>query len=383
MWEAVREGIDDYRTIHLLRQRLAGAEGAAAERARRDLDTVVGSIPWGFQALRSEDRRPAPHPATLRKWRWRLAEHIAALGEATRADEPKRPSPLELPWPEPPKETLQYGDELLPPSGFEKDLTPWLVQPWNGKGSGELDPAERHGGKQSVRIAVPAVSGADAVTVLVWPSWGRGALKLRLDGDRVYEFSAWVKWRDRQTPPSVRVVLPEGAARSTRSGKGDPTPDGWQRIWLRTEMAFPAVPKYLALWVQGPGTVWADDLSLREVLPSPLALSLDQDEFDGLDRTAELAVSVRGPVAPAALRLRVLRGGDVVSEIAAPYESDAMVGAEGSGALLLAPTTLKRCRFILEPARLAPGSYSATVELLDLQDKPIAAESVKFRRIAD
>ncbi|NQT88032.1 hypothetical protein HQ560_14795, partial [bacterium] len=57
-WEAVREGIDDYRTIHLLRQRLAGAKGPAADRARRDLDAIVRSIPWGFQALRAEDRPP-------------------------------------------------------------------------------------------------------------------------------------------------------------------------------------------------------------------------------------------------------------------------------------------------------------------------------------
>ncbi len=42
-------------------------------------------------------------------------------------------------------------------------------------------------------------------------------------------------------------------------------------------MKSPAQPTYLAVWVHGPGTVWVDDLSLRELIPPPLVLSSDEE----------------------------------------------------------------------------------------------------------
>ena len=63
MWEAVREGIKDYRYVSLLARSIAaakaseraGARQAAAE-ADRLLGGLLGQIGWGFQAL--EGHRP-------------------------------------------------------------------------------------------------------------------------------------------------------------------------------------------------------------------------------------------------------------------------------------------------------------------------------------
>ena len=112
MWEAVREGIDDYRYIHLLAQRIAAARvseqvGAkqAAENADRVLHGLLGRIGWGFQALDAADRSPPPHPSTLRKWRWQVAKQILTRQPMVGTDMkeramPDRVSPMELPWAE-------------------------------------------------------------------------------------------------------------------------------------------------------------------------------------------------------------------------------------------------------------------------------------------
>ena len=402
-WEAVREGVDDYRYVHLLRLLIAAATASdrsdrsdasdtkkAATEAERALAQVLGQIGWGFQALATSERTLPPHPSTLRKWRRALASEIARLqglvGRSPAALVVPTASPFDLPWAEPAKEEAKFGPELLPPSGFEKDMKPWRVEAWNGKGKGELDPAEHHGGKQSVRIEVPAGSGNQAVTILVWPSWGGSKVNVALEGGRTYEFSAWVKSKDRSVPPSMRLSLPAGAAKSTRDGQDKPTPDGWQRVWTRAELNFPIAPTYLGVWVQGPGTVWVDDLSLREAIPPPVSLSLDQGEYDGMDGVAKATVTVAGLVRPAQVRFTLSReGGEAVGQLAAPFESQASVApTAGRGeVMLLAPVRLGRCQFVFNPSALAPGRYEAKVELLDGQGAAFAAKSATLTRCPD
>ncbi len=70
MWEAVREGIDDYRSVHLLWQMIAAAKAAnkpSAIEAEQTLNQLFHNVGWGFQAMQSSDRTPPPHPSTLRK----------------------------------------------------------------------------------------------------------------------------------------------------------------------------------------------------------------------------------------------------------------------------------------------------------------------------
>lgn len=396
-WEAVREGTDDYRYVHLLRQKLAAARPAAAPAARRAaaeaeqaLIGILGQIGWGFQAISAGERTPPPHPSTLRKWRRAIAQHIVKVSSTLGADasaEPRAISPLDLPWASPEPEETRYGQELLPPSGFEAEMKPWRVEAWNGKGNGKLDGHERHAGKQSVRIEVPQGTGSQAVTVVVWPSWGGGGLKLRLKGACIYEFSAWVKCKGRSVPPSARIALPAGAARFTREGKDKPDPNGWQRVWIRCQMAFPAVPKYLAIWVQGEGTAWADDLSLREVIPPALELSLDQAEYDGADRVGIATASVAEGVAPAQVRFTLARGGgEAVARLVAPFRAQARLLSAPQGkageAMLVVPTTLRRSLFVFDPAGLEPGRYEVKTELLDARGAVIAARSASLSRHA-
>jgi len=416
-WESVREGVDDYRYLTELWHRIAAAKAsdapalkkAAGEAAEAAAD-ILKQIGWTFQAVANSERTPPPHPSTLRRWRRAIASEIQKLPVIVGGDVVLGipVSPFDFPYAEPAKEAEKFGPELLPPSGFEKDMKPWHADAWNGKGKGELDTAEHRSGKQSVRIDNPAASGNQAVTILVWATWAGGGLKVNLEGDRTYEFAAWAKWKDRSTPPSMRISLPDRAARS-REGADKPDAAGWSRVWARAEMNFPAAATYLGAWVQGPGTVWIDDLSLREVIPPPLGLALDQSEYDGQDRVGIATVTVPKRATPAQIRFTLSRvrataglpsrvpagtvgqadrgTEEVVGQLAAPFETQTVIGEParaGQGEILvLSPVRLNRCEFVFNPASLAPGRYEAKVELLDSRGAAFASKAATLQRVAN
>lgn len=400
MWEAVREGIDDYRYIHRLSQMVAAARASsqpgartAADDAAKTLAGLLGRIGWHFQALDSAERTPPPPAAALRKWRWKVAQQVIHLQQILGDDVRLPPavarvSPLDHAWSAPEPEEVTFGDEQLPNGGFESALKPWRIEAWKGPGKGELDSNERRGGKQSVRIEIPGGSGSDVVTVLVWPKWGDGGLNLVLDRDGTYEFSAWVKLSGRRTPPMLRIALPDGTMRRSRSGRDTATADGWQRIWLRVEMESRGEPNYVAVWVQGPGTVWVDDLSLREVSGPPLSISLDQAEYDNMDKAAVATIAVAHRITPAGVRFVLTSIQDeTVAKLTAPFEADARLastpfGRKGS-LTVVAPVDLRTCRFVFDPSLLEPGRYEATVELLDRQGNRLATKTITLQRSDD
>jgi len=394
-WEAVREGIDDYRYAALLWRLAAAAEAspdaaakAAGKAARTELTQILATIGWGFQALRGADRTPPPHPATLRKWRARVARRIVDLGKALGDAAPKAgqapaPTAFAFPWPKATAARLRTGSELLPPSGFEDEMAPWRVEAWKGKGKGTFDEAAAHDGKRSLRVDNATADGNQSVTVVVWPSWGKDKINLSLERDRIYEFSAWVRWSGRSTPPDIRIALPPGAATSTRSGRDAPAADGWHRIWTRAEMAFPATPKYLALWVQGPGTVWVDGLSLRQVIPQSVVLRLDQSAYDGLDRVGIATIEVAKTVAPAAVRFTLTSGDRTAARLEAPFDAHTRTRPSEGGLALVAPVSLRSCQFVFCPRELPAGRIVAKVELLDPRGTAFASHSALFERLAD
>jgi len=375
MWEAAREGVDDYCYAELLCR-------TPDTSAKQALGEIMAEIPWTYQAVAYGDRTPPPHPSTLRKWRQRVAEQVLALKPAAAAAGATTRSPFDFPWAAPAADTVTYGPDQFPTATFETEMKPWRIETWKGQGSGELDPTAAHAGQQSVKVTVPPESGNEAVTVLVWPTWGGGGLKLTLEGDRFYEMSAWVKSPDRGTPPDLRITLPPGAERSSLTTKGELTPDGWQEIRKRVEVAFPAQPTYLAVWVQGPGTVWIDDLSLREVIPPPVRVDLDQPEYDDLDRIGVATVTVSKRATPAAARITLTPdGGAPVAELSVPFQAQAPVGAaEGNSLALLAPADLHECRVIFDPSALKPGPYRLTVALLDAGGAVLAEKAAPFHR---
>jgi len=399
MWEAVREGIDDYRYVSLLWRMIAAAKASggaarkAAEGGEQALRRILGEIGWRFQALDGSDRTPPPHPSTLRKWRREVVRQILKLrplvADAAVARAPARPaSPFDLPWAEPDTEKPAYGPELLGVRHFKPPSTPWLVQAWKGKGAGRPDEKVRRGDRASMRIQAPAGSAGDSVTVLVWPSWGDKKLKLPLAGGRTYEFSTYAKWKDRSAPPTARIALPSGAAATTRNGKDAPDAAGWQRTWTRVETNVQVVPKYLALWVQGPGTVWAAEPSLREVIPPPMRLALDQRAYDAADAVGIASVTVSRGVTPARVRFTLREpGGRTVARRTAPFRAEVPVASPGApgrrGITFLTQVVLRRCRIVFGPSALPPGGYEVKVELLDAQGETIAGETATFQRLAE
>lgn len=276
-WEAVRAGIDDSKYIELLRGLVAAATSSAIPGAREavapaqdTLNRIWSQIGWDFQPMKSDQKGPAPRPSTMRQWRSEITERILALQkcgiEPSSGERLPRLSALDLPWAQPPVEEGNFGPELLTNSTLEASLSPWRVEAWKGSGKGELDRVQRHNGSRAVRLQVPVSDGNSAVTVLVWPRYGDNQIDLALAADRTYEFSVWTKWEGRSLPPEVRLNIAPSAVAATSSGQIPPDSQGWCRLWTRAKLKTGARPEYLAVWVQGPGTVWLDDLSLREVL---------------------------------------------------------------------------------------------------------------------
>ena len=149
------------------------------------------------------------------------------------------------------------------------------------------------------------------------------------------------------------------------------------------ELGFPAQPRYIAAWVQGPGTVWLDDLSLREAVPPALSLSLDQPEYDSLDRVGVATVDTSRLMAPASVRLVLASAsGEAVGTLSVPFRPQDEVAAEPNGLLsLVAPANLNSCRLVLKPANLPAGDYVLTVALLDAQGAALGEASTRFRRL--
>jgi len=386
MFEAVREGIDDYRYADLL-WRSAAASKAGGTDAQGRLTELLSVVDWQYQAIASESRTPPPHPAALRKWRWQVAEMIGELrpgADATPAPAP-RPSPLDLPWAAPAEEKVTFGDELLPASDFEADMGPWHIEAWKEEGAGALDSTEAHSGAQSLRVDIPAQATSEAVTVVVWPTWGGGGLNLSVRPDTVYEFSAYVKLRNRTTLPQLRVNLPQGASVPLPTQPSKPDENGWQRVAIRLRSVAFAQPSYIALWLQSPGTMWVDDLSLREVIPPAVTATLDQSTYDGSDPVGVVRITVAKPVPGMTIRCRVSRpDGEPIAELTAPLSGVAVLGtSEKPMPLVVAGAfTADGLSVLLDPSSMESGRYEVGVEALDADGRSLGATAVSFDRVA-
>ena len=392
MTEAVRAGIDDYRYLALLDGLIAAARKSgsaatrtAADRSVHDLAVIGGQMQWTFQALSYNDRTPPPSPATLRKWHAIVADHILRLRGLLLDTELVPParivhSPFDVPWAQGDTEPPVYGAEMLPASDFERDAGPWRVEAWKGKATGRLDSAEHHGGTRSLRVDVPVESGDAAITVLVWPQWGGGGLNLALEGGKTYEMAAWVKLKDRSTPPELRVNVPSTAVRSTRAAQDPVQPDGWRRIWMRFETIGPSQPNYIAVWLPGIGTLWVDDLSLREVVPPAMGLSLDQAAYDAEDRMGAVTVTIAKRMLPQEVRFTISGGGRSILALTAPFTAG-VAPASAEGITVIVPASLASCRFLFSPRALAPGDYEAKAELMDASGAAMATRVCRFKRV--
>ena len=62
----------------------------------------------------------------------------------------------------------------------------------------------------------------------------------------------------------------------------------------RVTMVQDTKPGYLAVWLQGPGSIWCDDFSLREVELPPFSVQPDRTILDDSDRVIPVMVQQQG-----------------------------------------------------------------------------------------
>jgi hypothetical protein len=304
----VRRGLDDYRYMDLLWRMITAAKKSgdakaieAAKSAEAIAREILGSPDFTYQGL--ENGTPPPSAATLEKWHWRTAAACVELLkvvslEKALATTAERPGPFDLPAVR--EEAMKFGPELIPDGGFENGIGPWKAA---GKGAGSVDASEHHSGKSSFKLEnVKDANGMD-VEVCVW-GWGGEGPTMNLGRGKTYEFSCWVKCVSGK--PSLRFSFPKPEmTRNAAASEGTPDANGWRRLSQRVTMAQDAKPGYLAVWLQGPGSIWCDDFSLREVEVPPFFVESDRTVLDSSDRLVPVALKQAGGNAELAIRVHV------------------------------------------------------------------------------
>jgi hypothetical protein len=299
-WEGIRAGIDDYRYMDLLWRLITVAKGdpkaaEAAKAGEKVAFEVLKNIDLNYQP-RIGAGTPAPVCGTLDIWRWEIASacrqllNYVPLQQAMSAN-PIRPGPLEVPQRQTEPTALDYGPELLPNTGFENGAPPWKMA---GQllSRGGLDQTVAHSGKNSFVIENAQNATGTDVVVCVWGWSGPGPSMSLLTG-KTYEFSGMIKANFAK--PQIRLSVPESCIAHEEEGEDPAEFLGWSRLWRRVTVKQDVKPNYLAIWLQGPGKIWIDDLRFRELLLPPFVLEADQTVFDGSERNLSVRIKQFGP----------------------------------------------------------------------------------------
>jgi hypothetical protein len=191
-------------------------------------------------------------------------------------------------------------------------------------GKGGIDDTQHHGGAKSFKIENPPSATGMDVIVCVW-GWSGPGPNMTCRAGKTYDFSGWVKYTG--MPPQMRCNF-RGAVTSSDEQLEGETENGWQRLYRRVTMTKDAQPSYLAVWLQGPGTVWCDDLSLREVLLPPFYVEPAQTVLDDSDKAVPVRLKQVGGTA--AVNVRVwLPGGKQPLSVSIPPDSQTIVEFAG------------------------------------------------------
>ncbi len=362
-WESLRAGIDDYRYMELLWRLItvAKADRETAEAAKAAEQTaleILKNIDLRYQP-RTGEGTAAPVSATLDKWRWKVASACRELLKSVPLDKalstvPRRPSPLELTEQKPESIALTSGPELLPNTGFETGAVPWKMvgQPVS---KGGLDQTVIRGGTSSFMLEnAPEATGMDVV-VCVW-GWGGPGPGMSLSAGKTYEFSGFIKAGSAK--PQMRLALPEGSVVRENEGEDPAEPSGWRRLWRRVTVSKEVKPSYLAIWLQGPGKIWTDDLSLRELVLPPFVLEAEQTLIDGSDKNLTVRIKQFGA---AEISVRVhLPGVNQAQIVTVPPQGEALVD--------------------FDPTALPVGSHEIKAELVKPAGAPYSM-AVEFARV--
>lgn len=143
------------------------------------------------------------------------------------------------------------------------------VQAWRGNGAGGLVKGARYLGKPIYRIK--GGESPDAQTVL----WIEKPM-VRLLANHYYVMSCWIKASDVQQKLEIYGAIRSGGLRDivvqTR-GSFD-----WQKRHLLISPVKDAVPKYFAVRLYGPGTVWSTPFQLKEIDKQEFNLILQKEK---------------------------------------------------------------------------------------------------------
>ena len=179
---------------------------------------------------------------------------------------------------------------------------------------------------------------------------------MSLSAGKTYEFSGFIQASSAK--PQIRLALPEGSVVRENEGEDPAETSGWRRLWRRVTVSKDVKPSYLAIWLQGPGRIWADDLSFRELVLPPFALEAEQTLIDGFGKnlsvrikqfsSAEISVKVQPP------------GRNQPQIVTVPPQGEALVD--------------------FDPTALPVGSHELKAELVKPAGAPYSL-TVTFRRV--
>jgi hypothetical protein len=323
-WEAIRGGIDDMRYIVTLYDAIQKARKSGKADAQKEADAaeeLLSSIEEMMPIPKEESVSSAEafrtlSPRTYDKWRWRIAQHLLKLQAMLGLGEGKEE---EIPLPNREyKYTANHSsapkqETELMSGNFENGMEPWLVQTWKGNGSREIDSTIAHNGKASLRMSN---SGSNDVIVCT------GGNKLQLKAGKSYRFSGWLKTENVSMGVKLRI-----SGKSTRESPGVAGTTDWKQLSCEYTPTMNETPKYLAVWLQGAGKVWVDDLSIVEFDAAPvppLVVELPHRFVDGDDRAVELKLKPRDTGDPLNVVVR-LPGKSALEKVLKPGKDERVV----------------------------------------------------------
>ena len=185
------------------------------------------------------------------------------------------------------------------------------------------------------------------------------------------------RWRPLRRPQNVHERNP-GGRHQTKAAQHDRQQPAQKQ--QEHETTGPSQPNYIAVWLPGIGTLWVDDLSLREVVPPAMGLSLDQAAYDAEDRMGAVTVTLAKRMLPQQVRFTISGGGRSILALTAPFTAG-VAPASAEGITVIVPASLASCRFLFSPRALAPGDYEAEAELMDASGIAMATRVCRFKRV--
>ncbi|MGA0567258.1 hypothetical protein ACO2Q7_07990 [Rathayibacter sp. KR2-224] len=164
--------------------------------------------------------------------------------------------------------TVTTGPTTVANPGFELGTAGWNTATWLGSGTVSTDTTVAHSGSASLKIvANPNGTAGSAVGVTIA---GRP-----LVGTGTYSFGVWCKTDSVSAPgPFLDILFYNDAGQIVKSDQKFYGPTGthdWQQITAALPVPSGATKVRIDLRVQGTGTAWFDDVSMRLVTGTPPA----------------------------------------------------------------------------------------------------------------